>query len=220
MTSRNRHAGEPFEDDDDSIAAALEDVSIPALLCSLVHMTGDPSWIRGNVRPRVAISLEFQGRIPDDELADVRRRAVAAIVAYRDGGCRPHTLDRELLHEMMEFLGPVPSVWDETRVLDGKLGDYVVVARRSGATWYLGAMTDWTSRELQIDTSFLGGGEWKVTAYVDPSDHAAVGSEHYRTAATLTSGTPAKFTLASGGGLAAVFTRSSAAKPSSPEPAR
>jgi alpha-glucosidase len=114
--------------------------------------------------------------------------------------------------ETMAFLGPVPSVWDETRVLDGKIGDYVVVARRRGATWYLGAMTNWTSRELQIDTSFLGGGSWKVTAYTDPPDHPAVGSEHYRTEGTLTSGTPARFTLASGGGLAAVFTRSPSPK--------
>ena len=48
----------------------------------------------------------------------------------------------------MEFLGPVPTVWDETRVLDASIGDYVVVARRSGRDWYVGAMTDWTPREL------------------------------------------------------------------------
>jgi alpha-glucosidase len=122
--------------------------------------------------------------------------------------------------DAMEFLAPVPSVWDETRVLGGQIGDYVVVARRSGATWSLGAMTDWTGRELQIDTSFLGGGQWQVVAYVDPPDHPAVGSEHYRTAGTLTSGTPARFTLAPGGGFAAVFTRSSAAVPSGPQPPR
>jgi alpha-glucosidase len=109
--------------------------------------------------------------------------------------------------EAMELLGPVPSVWDETRVLGGQIGDYVVVARRSGATWYLGAMTDWTSRQIQIDTGFLGGGEWKFVAYVDPPDHPAVGSEHYRTAGTLSSGTPARFTLAPGGGFVAVFTQ-------------
>ena len=107
-TTRNPHAGEPFLDDDEAIAAALEDVSVPALLCSLVHMTGDPSWIRGDVQPRVAVALEFQGRIPEDELADVRRRALPAVAAYRDAGCQPHTLSREVLHEMMEFLGRRP----------------------------------------------------------------------------------------------------------------
>ena len=51
---RNPHAGEPFTDDDAAIAAALEDVCVPALLCSLVHLTGDPSWIRGDLRPAAA----------------------------------------------------------------------------------------------------------------------------------------------------------------------
>ena len=50
-SDRNPHAGLPFTDDDAAIAAALEDVSIPALLCSMVHITGDPSWIRGDLRP-------------------------------------------------------------------------------------------------------------------------------------------------------------------------
>jgi 4-hydroxyacetophenone monooxygenase len=54
---RNRFAGERFIDDDDAIAKALEEVSIPALMCSLVHMTGDPSFIRGDIRPRISMSL-------------------------------------------------------------------------------------------------------------------------------------------------------------------
>ena len=61
---RNPHAGEPFIDDDAAIAAALEDVSVPALLCSLVHMTGDPSWVRGDIRPRLAVSLDIQSGMP------------------------------------------------------------------------------------------------------------------------------------------------------------
>jgi alpha-glucosidase len=51
--------------------------------------------------------------------------------------------------EAMEFLGPVPTVWDETHALSGKISDYVVVARRNGRDWYVGAMTDWTPRELR-----------------------------------------------------------------------
>jgi len=105
MSERNPHAGEPFTDGDEVIAAALNDVSIPALLCSLVHMTGDPSWIRGDIRPRVAISLEFQSGIPEDEQAEIRRLALPVVAAYRDGGCVPHPLSHELLLEMMEFLG-------------------------------------------------------------------------------------------------------------------
>ncbi|HUJ66303.1 MAG TPA: hypothetical protein VLX59_12245, partial [Acidimicrobiales bacterium] len=74
--NRNPHAGEPFTDPDATIAAALEDCSVPALMCSLVHMTGDPAWIRGDIRPRVAISLDIQSGIPVDERAEIRRRAL------------------------------------------------------------------------------------------------------------------------------------------------
>jgi 4-hydroxyacetophenone monooxygenase len=100
----NPHAGIPFTEDDETIAAALEDVSIPALLCSLVHMTGDPSWIRGDLRPHGAMINEHQGYMTEEEKAEVRRRALPAIAAYRDGGCRPFIPDAELVHEMMSFI--------------------------------------------------------------------------------------------------------------------
>jgi 4-hydroxyacetophenone monooxygenase len=112
VPTRNPHAGEPFTatdaHTDAAIAAALEDVSVPALLCSLVHMTGDPSWIRGNLRPAVANSLDFQSGMAPEALAEVRKRALPVIAAYRDGGCEPHPLSRELLAEMMDFLGCRP----------------------------------------------------------------------------------------------------------------
>ncbi|MBL7502159.1 NAD(P)/FAD-dependent oxidoreductase [Frankia sp. CNm7] len=116
--TRNRHAGEPFRDDDETIAAALADVSVPALMCSLVHMTGDPSWIRGDIRPRVANSLDIQSGLPPAERAEIRRRALPAIAAYRDAGCEPRELESELLLEMMAFLG--------TRPVGGRLADLFV----------------------------------------------------------------------------------------------
>ena len=104
-SERNPHAGLPFDDDDAAIAAALEDVSIPALLCSMVHITGDPSWIRGDLRPHVAMLNEYQGYMTEEEKAEARRRALPAIIAYRDGGCvLPPAPSHELVHEMMAFL--------------------------------------------------------------------------------------------------------------------
>src|SRR5262245_40816875 len=69
--------------------------------------------------------------------------------------------------EAMEFLGPVPTVWDETRVLDARIGEYVAIARRSGRQWYVGAMTNWTARELELDCSFLPAGGFRMDAYQD-----------------------------------------------------
>ena len=68
--------------------------------------------------------------------------------------------------EAMEFLSAVPTEWDETKVLDARIADYVAVARRSGRDWYVGAMTDWTPRELEIDFSFLPEGEFVMTAVI------------------------------------------------------
>lgn len=110
--ARNPHAGLPFTDDDAAIAAYLEDVSIPALLCSLVHLTGDPSWIRGDLRPLGAMLNEYQGYMPDEAKTEVRRRALPAITAYRDGGCvLPAPPSPALVQEMMAFLAcePVPA---------------------------------------------------------------------------------------------------------------
>ncbi len=106
--TRNRFAGEPFDDSDEVIAGALAEVSVPALLCSLVHMTGDPSWVRGDIQPNVGMSLDIQGAMSEEDMAEVRRRALPAIAAYRDGGCVPVDLSRDVLQEMMSFLGRRP----------------------------------------------------------------------------------------------------------------
>ena len=105
---RNRFAGEPFEDSDEDIARSLEEVSVPALMCSLVHMSGDPSWVRGDIQPNVGMSLDIQGAMSAEDMAEVRRRAIPVIAAYRDAGCVPADLPRDLLQEMMSFLGRRP----------------------------------------------------------------------------------------------------------------
>jgi len=105
---RNPHAGQPFSDDDAAIAAALADVSIPALLCSLVHMTGDPSWVRGPHQPKYATPVDFQGGMSEADCAEVRRVALPALAAFRDAGCVTHPLSEDVLAEMMEFVAHQP----------------------------------------------------------------------------------------------------------------
>jgi len=105
--------------------------------------------------------------------------------------------------EAMEFLGPVPSVWDETKALDAKMGDYVVVARRKGRDWYVGAMTDWTSRELEIDFSFLPAGGFQMEAWQDGANADRRGDDYRKVKSQVSKTTRLKIRLAEGGGWAA-----------------
>jgi 4-hydroxyacetophenone monooxygenase len=105
---RNPHAGQPFTDDDAAVAAALDEANCPALLCSLVHMTGDPSWIRDRALPAVPLSTDYQGGLGAAEQAEIRARALPAVAAYRDAGCEPHELPDDVLREMMAFCATRP----------------------------------------------------------------------------------------------------------------
>ena len=105
--------------------------------------------------------------------------------------------------QAMEFLAAVPTVWDETRVLDGKIAEYVVLARRSGKDWYVGAMTNWTARELDIELSFLPDGAYSMVAYQDGVNADRFGSDYRQVKSQVNKTTKLKLKLAPGGGWAA-----------------
>jgi 4-hydroxyacetophenone monooxygenase len=96
---------ESIKDDDDVIAAALADISVPALMAAVVQITGDRSYIRGPIRPREFVMNEFQGKMLDEEKDSLRADALKAIVAWRDAGC-PQTEppDGELIREIMDWI--------------------------------------------------------------------------------------------------------------------
>jgi alpha-glucosidase len=108
--------------------------------------------------------------------------------------------------EAMEFLAPVPSEWDDTKVLDGKIAQYVAVARRSGKDWYVGAMTNWSPRELEIDFSFLPEGNFTLQAYEDGVNADRMGSDYKMMKSQVKRGTKLKIKLAPGGGWAGRIT--------------
>ena len=77
----------------------------------------------------------------------------------------PTSYERE--PEFTQMIAQIPTVWDETRVLKGKIGEYIITARRKGDVWYVGGQTDWISRAVTMSLSFLGNGSYKTTLLVD-----------------------------------------------------
>lgn len=100
---RNRYAGHSFSTSTPEIAAALADVSIPTLLLSLVHITGDPRYIREFTQAATFLN-EVQGFMPEEDKARARQVALDVIVDYRDRGCpEPEPLDADVVREMMNW---------------------------------------------------------------------------------------------------------------------
>lgn len=90
--------------DDELIARALQDASIPTLMMSMIHMSGDASLLEGAIRPAGAYINEYQGYMSEEDKATVRAQALQVIKTFRDGGCQlPPPPDRDTIHRMMNF---------------------------------------------------------------------------------------------------------------------
>ncbi len=106
----------------------------------------------------------------------------------------------------LPWFNAVPTTWDESRTLTGSIGQYVAVARRSGSTWFLGAMTNETARTLSLPLSFLGSGTYTATVYAD----GAPGTSPYQTPVvvstqSVTAATTLSVAMAPAGGQAVIL---------------
>ncbi|MFI3280067.1 MAG: glycoside hydrolase family 97 protein [Rikenellaceae bacterium] len=117
----------------------------------------------------------------------------------------PSNLDREPL--TMEFLSQVPVTWDETRVIEAELGEYIVIARRKGDKWYLGGMTNWTEREFKVSLNFLDEGGYKITSWEDGKNVKRQAQDHAKYIRQVDNGSSVTMKLASGGGYVAIIER-------------
>jgi alpha-glucosidase len=102
---------------------------------------------------------------------------------------------------ILDYLKEVPTVWDETIALDGKVGDYAVIARKSGDAWYVAGMTDWESRTLEVDFSFLENGRYKAQIFQDGINADRIGNDYTLLEKTIEGSAKQKFKLAPGGGF-------------------
>jgi len=108
--------------------------------------------------------------------------------------------------ECTDFLKKMPVVWDETRLLQGKIAKYTVVARRAGTEWHIGAITDWSGRTIDLETGFLAPGRYRLEAIEDGINANTRAEDYKRIEKDFQAGDVLKLNLASGGGWVARIT--------------
>jgi hypothetical protein len=105
--------------------------------------------------------------------------------------------------ECTEFISNIPTIWDETVSLDGKVSEYVAIARRHGNDWYIGVLTNWTPRELDLDLSFLGEGDYILELFKDGINADRAARDYKKEVIPVPANRKLRIRMAPGGGYAA-----------------
>lgn len=106
--------------------------------------------------------------------------------------------------ESRDFIASIPTTWEETRILDGKMGEYIITARKKDGKWYVAGITDWTPREVTVDLSFLGSGSHKATLFKDGVNAARNARDYKKENIQVNANSPLRIQLAPGGGFAMI----------------
>lgn len=104
-----------------------------------------------------------------------------------------------------EFIAQIPTVWDQSCVMEGEIGKFIVTARQKGNTWYIGGITDWTARDINVDTSILPAGNYQMEIFQDGVNADRKGTDFKKIVKEFKAGSPLQIHLAPGGGFAIKF---------------
>jgi alpha-glucosidase len=115
----------------------------------------------------------------------------------------PTNYERE--PDYTKFIASIPVVWDETRVLQGEMGKYIIVARRLGDVWYVGGQTSWDERDVEIPLSFLGEGSYTTTLLTDGINASHDAQDYQLDTQFHHNGERLTIHMASGGGFVLKF---------------
>src|SRR5664280_468999 len=105
----------------------------------------------------------------------------------------------------LDFLKIIPTVWDDTRVLDGAVAEHVVIVRRHGHQWFRGALTDRNARDIPVKLDFLGTGSWTLKLWKDAADSETAGEHLLTEQRVVTAADVLTLHLARAGGAVASF---------------
>jgi alpha-glucosidase len=185
-------------------------------------------WADGNDVPRYDVTIPFVRMLagPLDYTPGAMRNAVKANYrAINDNpmsqGTRAHQVAMYVIYEAplqmladnptayykeqetTTFISKVPTVFDETVALAGEVAEYVALARRSGQIWHVGAMTNWTARDLDIDLSFIPAGNYEAEIFQDGINADREATDYKVRKIKVKKGDKIKAQLSTGGGWAA-----------------
>ena len=107
--------------------------------------------------------------------------------------------------DLLAFMASLPLTWDESRALESRVGEYAVVARRRGTTWYVGALGGAAGRTLTFDLSFLGAGARRATILSDGINADKLPTDYRIQQVSIDPAKPFAITLAPGGGAVLKF---------------
>lgn len=107
--------------------------------------------------------------------------------------------------ECTEFISRIPTTWEDTRVLEAGVGEYLMLARKNGRCWYIGAMTNENAREFTLDLSFLDNGEYSMGIIEDGVNADRYGSDYRKITRIISKGDSLTIRLSPGGGWAAIL---------------
>lgn len=102
--------------------------------------------------------------------------------------------------EYTQFIASIPTVWEETKPLCGKVGEHIAIARRAGDAWYIGALTNWDARDMELDLSFLSEGDYQAEIFEDGVNADRVGKDYTRKSIRIPADRKIKIHAAPGGG--------------------
>ena len=109
--------------------------------------------------------------------------------------------------ECTRFIASIPTVWDETKALSGKVGEYIVMARQKDAAWYVGGLTNWDARTVDLDLSFIGSGDYQAELFEDGLNADKVGKDYRRQTFRIPINRKLKVLMAPGGGFVIKITK-------------
>ena len=104
-----------------------------------------------------------------------------------------------------DFIAQIPTTFDETVAVDGQLGEFTVIARRKGTTWYVAAMTNWTPRTFSLPLNFLGTGSHEALILADGVNAAKEATDYTLTRQSVSASSLLTVVLAPGGGWSAII---------------